>query len=112
MNLIEKITKSQLNPSIPEFRVGDTVTVGIKITEGNKTRTQNFTGLVVAKRNGGVSETFTVRKKSSGVGVEMTLPLHSPKIEYINVDRKGMVRRAKLNYLKNKVGQVKIKERN
>ena len=111
MNLIEKINEKQLNPSVPEFRVGDTVTVGVKIKEGNKTRVQNFTGIVVSKRNGGVSETFTVRKKSSGIGVEMTLPLHSPKIE-IKVDRKGKVRRAKLNYLRDKIGQVKIKERN
>ncbi len=112
MNLIDKITQSQLNPNIPEFRVGDTITVGVKIIEGNKSRVQNFKGLVIAKRNGGVSETFTVRKKSSGIGVEMTLPLHSPKIDFITVDRKGKVRRAKLNWVRDKVGQVKIKERN
>ena len=112
MNLIEKVTKSQLNPSIPEFRVGDTITVGVKINEGNKTRTQNFTGIVIAKNNGGISETVTVRKKSSGIGVEMTLPIHSPNIDYIKVDRKGKVRRAKLYYMRDKVGQVKIKERN
>lgn len=112
MNLIDKITQKQLNPSIPEFRVGDTVSVGYKIIEGEKSRTQVFTGLVIAKKNGGVSETFTVRKKSSGIGVEMTYPLHSPKIDFIKVDRKGKVRRAKLYYLRDKVGQVKIKERN
>ena len=113
MNLIDKITSKQLNPNIPEFRVGDTVTVGVKITEGNKTRTQNFTGVVIARKNGGISETFTVRKKSSGIGVEMTLPVHSPKIEKITVDRKGKVRRAKIGgYMRSKIGQVKIKERN
>ncbi len=112
MNLVDKITKSQLKPDVPEFRVGDTVRVDVKIKEGNKERIQAFEGVVIAKRNGGISETFTVRKKSAGIGVERIFPVHSPKIEKITVVRKGKVRRAKLNFLRDKVGQYKIKERN
>ena len=113
MNLIEKITQKQLNPNIPQFQVGDTISVGIKIVEGNKSRIQTFKGIVVAKQNGGVSETFTVRKKSAGIGVEMTLPLHSPKIDFITVDRKGKVRRAKISgFMKKAKGTIKFKERN
>lgn len=112
MNLVDKITKKQLKPNVPEFRVGDTVQVDVKIKEGNKERIQTFEGVVIAKRNGGISETFTVRKKSSGIGVERTFPVHSPKIDCIRVVRKGKVRRAKLNFLRDKVGQYKIKERN
>ena len=112
MNLVDKITKSQLKPDVPELRVGDTVRVDVKIKEGNKERIQAFEGVVIAKRNGGISETFTVRKKSAGIGVERIFPVHSPKIEKITVVRKGKVRRAKLNFLRDKVGQYKIKERN
>lgn len=111
MNLIDKINKKQINPNIPEFRVGDTVRVDYKIVEGGKERIQAYEGIVVARRNGSVSETFTVRKMSSGVGVERTFPIHSPKIANITVVRKGKVRRAKLTFLRNKVGQYKIKER-
>lgn len=110
-NVIDKITAKQINPNIPEFRVGDTVRVDVKIIEGNKERIQAFEGLVVARKNGGVSETFTVRKMSSGVGVERIFPMHSPKIAGLTVVKKGKVRRAKLNFLKGLVGQYKIKER-
>ena len=110
-NVIDKITKKQLNPNVPEFRVGDTVKVDVKIIEGNKERIQAFEGVVVARKNGGVSETFTVRKMSSGIGVERTFPVHSPKLANITVVRKGKVRRAKLTFLKDKVGAYRIPER-
>lgn len=112
MNLIDKITKSQIRTDLPEFRVGDTVRVDVKIIEGKRERIQAFEGIVIAIRNGGVGKTFTVRKISSGVGVERTFPINSPKIAGIEVIRKGKVRRAKLNYLRSMVKQVKIKERN
>ena len=110
-NIIEKITAKQINPNIPEFRVGDTVRVDVKIKEGKRERIQAFEGVVVARRGGSVSETFTVRKMSSGVGVERIFPIHSPKIDKITVVRRGRVRRAKLTFLKGMVGQYKIKER-
>ena len=111
MNVIDKITAKQLNPNVPEFRVGDTVKVNVKIIEGNKERIQAYEGTVVARKGSGISETFTVRKESAGVGVERVFPVHSPKLASIEVLRKGKVRRAKLNYLKNVVGQYRIKER-
>ena len=111
MNLIDKINKEQIKSDIPDFRVGDTVRVDYKIIEGNKERIQAYEGLVVARKGGSVSETFTVRKMSSGVGVERTFPIHSPKIASITVVRKGKVRRAKLTFLKGMNGQYKIKER-
>lgn len=110
-NIIDKINERQIRNDIPEFRVGDTVRVDYKIIEGKRERIQAFEGTVVAKRNGSVSETFTVRKISSGVGVERTFPVNSPKIDKLTVVRKGKVRRAKLNFLKDYVGQYKIKER-
>ena len=110
-NVIDKITEKQLNPNVPEFRVGDTVRVDVKIIEGKKERIQAFEGIVVARKNGGISETFTVRKVSAGVGVERTFPIHSPKVAKITVVRKGKVRRAKLTFLKDKVGTYRIKER-
>ena len=110
-NVIDKITQKQLNPNVPEFRVGDTVRVDVKIIEGNKERIQAFEGIVVARKNGGISETFTVRKVSAGVGVERTFPIHSPKVAKITVVRKGKVRRAKLTFLRDKVGAYRIKER-
>ncbi len=112
MNKIEKITNSQLNNSIPEFRVGDTVRVGVKIIEGKKERVQAFEGVVISRKGYGVSETFTVRKMSSGIGVERIFPVHSPKLDSITVVRKGKARRAKLYYARNIVGQWKLKERN
>lgn len=111
MNIIDKINEKQMNPEIPEFRVGDTVRVDVKIKEGKRERIQAFEGLVVARRGGSVSETFTVRKMSSGVGVERIFPIHSPKIDKITIVRRGRVRRAKLTFLKGMVGQYKIKER-
>ena len=110
-NIIDKINEKQINPNVPEFRVGDTVRVDVKIIEGNKERVQAFEGLVVSKKSGSVNETFTVRKMSSGVGVERTFPVHSPKLAGITVVRHGKVRRAKLNFLKDKVGAYRIKER-
>ncbi len=111
MNVIDKITKKQMNPNIPEFRVGDTVKVNVKIIEGNKERVQAYEGVVTSRKGGGISETFTVRKESYGVGVERTFPINSPKVDSIEVLRHGKVRRAKLNFLKNVVGQYRIKER-
>ena len=110
-NVIDKITEKQMNPNLPEFRVGDTVRVDVKIIEGKRERIQAFEGTVVARKGGGVSETFTVRKVSYGVGVERIFPMHSPKIANITVVKKGKVRRAKLNFLRNVVGQYRIKER-
>lgn len=112
MNKIEKITNKQLNPSVPEFRVGDTVKVGVRIIEGKKERVQAFEGVVISRKGTGVSETFTVRKMSSGVGVERIFPIHSPKLDSIEVVRRGKARRAKLYYARNIVGQWKLKERN
>ena len=112
MNKIEKITKSQLNPNVPEFRVGDTVRVGVRIIEGKKERVQAFEGIVISRKGSGISETFIVRKISSGVGVERVFPVHSPKLESIVVTRKGKARRAKLYYAREVVGQFKLKERN
>ncbi len=112
MNKIEKITNKQLNPNVPEFRVGDTVKVGVRIIEGKKERVQAYEGIVIARKGTGVSETFTVRKISGGIGVERVFPIHSPKLESITVTRKGMARRAKLYYARDIIGQFKLKERN
>lgn len=112
MNKIEEITNKQLNPNVPEFRVGDTVRVGVRIIEGKKERVQAFEGVVISRKGYGVSETFTVRKMSSGVGVERIFPIHSPKLDSIEVVRKGKARRAKLFYARDIVGQWKLKERN
>ena len=112
MDLLRSITQDYLKNDIPAFNVGDTVKVLIKIKEGNRERIQVFEGFVLKKQNGGVSETFTVRKISSGVGVEKTFPLHSPKIEKIEVVRRGDVRRAKLNYMRERTGKsAKIKSK-
>ena len=114
-NLIEKITEKQINPNIPEFRVGDTVTVGCKIKDirnGKEVnRVQNFSGIVIAKKGCGISETFTVRAIYSGVGVEKVFPVNSPNIDSIEVTKKGKVRRAKLYFLRARESQYKIKER-
>lgn len=112
MNAIQAIEQQQLRKDIPEFNVGDTVRVHAKVVEGKRERIQVFEGTVLKKQNGGIRETFTVRKMSYGVGVEKTFPLHSPRIEKIEVVRRGKVRRAKLNYLRNRVGKAaKVKER-
>ena len=111
MNIIDKINEKQINPNIPEFRFGDTVRVDVKIIEGKRERIQAYEGLVVARRGSSVSETFTVRKMSSGVGVERTFPINSPKVAGITVIRKGKVRRAKLGFFKGMAGVYRIKER-
>ena len=111
MNVIDKITKEQLNPNVPEFRVGDTVRVDVKIIEGKRERIQAFEGIVISRKGSGVNESFTVRKMSYGVGVERVFPVHSPKIANIVVVRTGKVRRAKLTFLRGLEGQYKIKER-
>ncbi|HDE0026357.1 TPA: 50S ribosomal protein L19 [Staphylococcus aureus] len=104
--LIEAVTKSQLRTNLPSFRPGDTLRVHVRIIEGTRERIQVFEGVVIKRRGGGVSETFTVRKISSGVGVERTFPLHTPKIEKIEVKRRGKVRRAKLYYLRSLRGKA------
>ena len=111
MNVIDKITKAQLNPNVPEFRVGDTVRVDVKIIEGKRERIQAFEGIVMARKGSGISETFTVRKNSYGVGVERVFPVHSPKLAKITVIRRGKVRRAKLTFLRKMVGRYKTEER-
>lgn len=111
MNLVDKITKKQIRTDLPEFRVGDTVKVGVKIVEGKRERIQAFEGIVIAIKGSGVSKNFVVRKISSGVGVERTFPYSSPIIDSVTVVRKGKVRRAKLNYLRTLISQPKIKER-
>ena len=112
MNIIDKITAKQIRTDLPEFRVGDTVRVDVKIIEGKRERIQAFEGIVISKKNSGVSETFTVRKKSSGIGVERTFPVNSPIIAGITVTRKGLARRAKSYYSRELVGQFKLTERN
>ena len=106
MDLIKSITQEYERTDIPAFGVGDTVKVYIKVKEGNKERIQLFEGYVLKKQNGGISETFTVRKLSSGVGVEKTFPLHSPSIDKVEVVKKGDVRRAKLNYMRSRTGKA------
>ena len=113
MNLVQLIEKEQIKKEAPKFNVGDTVKVFFKIVEGNKERIQGFEGLVIAKKNGGIRETFTVRKISFGVGVERTFPLHSPRIDKVEVVREGSVRRAKLYYIRDLSGKaaVRVKEK-
>jgi large subunit ribosomal protein L19 len=109
--LVEAIEKEAMKESVPAFNVGDTVKVGFKVIEGTKERIQNFEGVVIAKKHGGIRESFTVRRLSFGVGVERTFPVHSPKIASITVVRKGKVRRAKLYYLRGLTGKAaKISE--
>ena len=109
--IIREIENSQLKSDIPEFKVGDTVKVYAKIVEGSKERIQMFEGIVLKRQVGSSRETFTVRRVSYGVGVEKTWPLHSPRIDRIEVVRYGIVRRAKLNYLRDRVGKAaKVKE--
>ena len=109
--IIKNIEAAQLKASVPEFAVGDTVKVYNKIKEGNRERIQVFEGTVIKRQNGGARETFTVRKNSNGIGVEKTWPLHSPSVDNVEVVRKGKVRRAKLNYLRGRVGKrAKVKE--
>lgn len=110
-DIIKNIEAEQLKENAPEVRVGDTVKVYAKIKEGNRERVQVFEGTVLKRQGGGVRETFTVRKNSNGVGVEKTWPVHSPHVERVEVVRRGKVRRAKLNYLRDRVGKrAKVKE--
>lgn len=111
MNVIDKITANQIRTDIPEFRVGDTIKVGVKIVEGKRERVQDFEGIVIAIKGSGISKNFIVRKISQGVGVERTFPMNSPVIANIEVLRKGKVRRARLNFLRTLIKQPKIKER-
>ena len=112
MNIIETLDKEQLRSDIPEFRAGDTVKVYVKVVEGTRERIQMFEGVVISRSGSGVREMFTVRRISYGVGVERTFPVHSPRLEKIEVARKGVVRRAKLYYLRNLTGKAaRIRER-
>ena len=109
--IIKKIEDEQLKAEVPQFNVGDTVKVYAKVKEGNRERTQVFEGVVLKRQGGSTRETFTVRKFSNGVGVEKTWPMHSPNVEKVELVRTGKVRRAKLNYLRDRVGKsAKLKE--
>jgi large subunit ribosomal protein L19 len=111
MNVVREITQEQLRTDLPSFRPGDTLKVHVKVIEGTRERIQLFEGVVIKRRGGGISETFTVRKVSYGVGVERTFPIHSPKLDKIEVARRGKVRRAKLYYLRGLRGKAaRIKE--
>ena len=110
-DIIKKIEDEQLKENVGNFRVGDTVRVYAKIKEGARERIQMFEGIVIKRQNGGARETFTVRKLSNGVGVEKTWPLHSPRIDHVDVIRNGKVRRARLTYLRDRIGKAaKVKE--
>ncbi len=112
MDLIKAFTNEQLKSEVPELNVGDTVKVHNKIKEGTRERIQIFEGAIIAKHGGGISETFTVRRVSYGVGVEKTFPVHSPNVEKVDIVRRGKIRRAKLYYLRDRVGKsAKVKER-
>jgi large subunit ribosomal protein L19 len=111
MDLIQAFTNEQLKKEIPVINIGDTIRVHNRIKEGNRQRIQMFEGTVIAKHGGGISETFTVRRVSYGVGVEKTFPIHSPNVEKVDIIRVGKVRRAKLYYLRDRVGKAsKVKE--
>ena len=112
MNILESVSQSQIRTDLPKLVVGDTVRVYIKVKEGQRERVQMFEGTIISKKHGGISETFTVRRISYGVGVEKVFPVNSPNIDKIEVVRKGKVRRAKLYYLRDRVGKAaKVKER-
>ena len=109
--IIRSIEAKQLRSDLPAFGIGDTIRVWVKVVEGSRERLQAFEGVVIAMRNGGIRETFTVRRVSYGIGVERTFPLHSPRVDHVEVIRKGKVRRAKLYYLRSLQGKAaKIKE--
>ncbi|MDR1778882.1 MAG: 50S ribosomal protein L19 [Clostridiales Family XIII bacterium] len=105
MNVLEAVTNEYLRDDVPEMKVGDTVKVHIKIKEGNRERIQVFEGYILKMQNGGIGQTFTVRRIASGVGVEKTFPVHSPKIDHIDVVKHGFVRRAKLNFMRERTGK-------
>ena len=106
MNIIESIEKEYMKKEVPQFNVGDTIRVFVKVVEGNRERLQAFEGIAIARKHGGVNETFTVRRVSFGIGIERTFPLHSPRIDRIEVVKKGRVRRAKLYYLRKLSGKA------
>jgi len=111
-NLVEEFENEQLKKELPEIYVGDTVKVGVKITEGNKERVQPYEGVVIAKRHGGLTQTITVRRIFQGIGVERVFMLHSPQVASLKVERRGKVRRAKLFYLRDRVGKAtRVKQR-
>jgi large subunit ribosomal protein L19 len=112
MDVLQEVTKEQLRSDLPAFDPGDTLRVNVRVREGDKERIQAFEGVCIARKNGGITETFTVRKVSSGIGVERVFPLHSPSVESITVVRRGRVRRAKLYYLRALRGKAaRIKEK-
>lgn len=112
MNILDQITQEQIRTDLPQLNIGDTVRVYVKVKEGNRERVQMFEGTIIKKNHGGIRETFTVRRISYGVGVERTFPVNSPNIERIEVSRRGKVRRAKLYYLRDRVGKAaKVKEK-
>ena len=112
MDLVRQIGQDQIRTDLPQLNIGDTVRVYVKVVEGTRERLQMFEGTIIRKMHGGINETFTVRRVSYGVGVERTFPVNSPRIDHIEVSRKGKVRRAKLYYLRDRVGKAaKVKER-
>ena len=112
MNLVDVIEQENIKKDVPDFNIGDTVRVYVKVVEGDKERLQAYEGIVIARKNGSIRESFTVRRISYGVGVERTFPIHSPRIDRIEVVRKGKVRRAKLNYIRTLSAKAaRIKER-
>ena len=112
MDILQQITQEQIRTDLPKFNIGDTIRVYVKVKEGNRERVQMFEGTVIKKNNGGIAETFTVRRVSYGVGVERTFPVNSPKIEKIELVRHGRLRRARLFYLRDRVGKAaKVKEK-
>lgn len=112
MDIIKEIEREQLRNDLPEINIGDTVRVYVKVVEGNRERLQAFEGIIIQKNNGSNRETFTVRRVSYGIGIERTFPVHSPKIDHIEIVRRGKVRRAKLYYLRDRVGKAaKVKEK-
>ena len=112
MDLVKTLTQQYMKPELPQMNVGDTVRVTVRVKEGNRVRNQAFDGTIIAKKHGGINETFTVRRISYGVGVEKVFPLYSPVIEKVETVRKGKVRRAKLYYLRDRVGKAaKVKEK-
>ncbi len=106
MNALEQISKASLKENVPEINVGDTVKVHVRIQEGDKSRIQVFEGTVIAKKHGGISETFTVRRVAHGCGIERVFPVHSPAVDKVEIVRRGVVRRAKLYYLRDRVGKA------
>ncbi|MGI6556600.1 50S ribosomal protein L19 [uncultured Pseudoramibacter sp.] len=112
MDLLKKVQEDNMKKEVTPFEVGDTVRVHVRVIEGKRERIQMFEGVVLKKQHGGINESFTVRKLSSGIGVERTFPVHSPKVAQIDVVRRGKVRRAKLNYLRDRVGKAaRVKSR-